>query len=48
MPRADGIVLGHVSQRGNASLEVDEAARDRVLTNAIAFFSAMKREIVQG
>jgi len=46
MPRADGIVLGHVSQRGNASLEVDEAARDRVLTNAIAFFSAMKREVV--
>jgi len=46
MPRGDGIVLGHVSQRGNASLEVDEAARDRVLNNAIAFFGAMKREIV--
>jgi len=25
---------------------VDEAARDRVLNNAIAFFGAMKREIV--
>ena len=46
MPRGDGIVLGHVSQRGNASLEVDEAARDRVLNNAIAFFGAMKREAV--
>jgi len=46
MPRGDGIVLGHVSQRGNASLDVDEAARDRVLNNAIAFFGAMKREAV--
>ena len=43
MPRNDGIVLGHVSQRGNSSLGIDEAARDRVLNNAIAFFSAMKR-----
>jgi D-amino-acid oxidase len=43
MPRNDGIVLGHVSQRGNSSLEIDEAARDRVLNNAIAFFGAMKR-----
>ena len=44
MPRNDGIVLGHVSQAGNASLEVDEIARDRVLNNAIAFFNAMKRD----
>ena len=43
MPRNDGIVLGHVSQRGNSSLEIDEAARDRVLNNAIAFFGAMKQ-----
>ena len=42
MPRSDGIVLGHVSQRGNASLDIDESARDRVLKNAIAFFSAMR------
>jgi glycine/D-amino acid oxidase-like deaminating enzyme len=42
MPRSDGIVLGHVSQRGNSSLDVDEAARDRVLNNAIAFFASMK------
>jgi hypothetical protein len=45
MPRNDGIVLGHVSQRGNSSLEVDESARDRVLNNAIAFFSAMRRDL---
>lgn len=44
MPRNDGIVLGHVNQRGNASLDVDEVARDRVLNNAIAFFGAMKRD----
>ncbi len=44
MPRGDGIVLGHVNQRGNASLDVDEAARDRVLNNAIAFFATMKRD----
>ena len=43
MPRNDGIVLGHVNQRGNSSLEIDEAARDRVLNNAIAFFRAMKQ-----
>ena len=43
MPRNDGIVLGHVNQRGNSSLEIDEAARDRVLNNAIAFFGAMKQ-----
>ena len=43
-PRNDGIVLGHVNQRGNSSLEIDEAARDRILNNAIAFFGAMKRD----
>ena len=46
MPRSDGIVLGHVSQRGNASLEIDEPARDRILNNAITFFSAMRRDLV--
>ncbi len=45
MPRSDGIVLGHVNQRGNWSLDVDEAERDRVVNNAIAFFSAMKRDV---
>jgi hypothetical protein len=46
MPRADGIVLGHVNQRGNSSLEIDESERDRVLTNAIAFFGAMRRAVI--
>jgi len=45
MPRSDGIVLGHLNQRGNASLDVDETERDRVLNNAIAFFGAMKRDV---
>jgi hypothetical protein len=45
MPRSDGIVLGHVNQRGNASLDVDEMERDRVLNNAMAFFAAMKRDV---
>jgi D-amino-acid oxidase len=43
MPRSDGIVLGHVNQRGVSSLEVDEVERERVLNNAITFFSAMRR-----
>lgn len=42
MPRADGIVLGHVSQRGVATLEVDEAERKRVVDRAIAFFAGMR------
>jgi len=46
MPRGDGIVLGHVNQRGNSSLEIDEAERDRVLNNAIAFFGAMRRAVI--
>jgi hypothetical protein len=42
MPRSDGIVLGHVSQRGNWSMEVDEAERKRVVDGAIAFFGRMR------
>jgi D-amino-acid oxidase len=42
MPRSDGIVLGHVSQRGVASLEIDEVERKRVVDRAIAFFSSMR------
>ena len=42
MPRSDGIVLGHVSQRGVSSLEVDEVERKRVVDRAIAFFSGMR------
>jgi hypothetical protein len=41
MPRSDGIVLGHVSQRGVWSLDVDEAERKRVVDGAIAFFERM-------
>ena len=42
MPRSDGIVLGHVSQRGVWSLDVDEAERKRVVDGAIAFFGRMR------
>jgi glycine/D-amino acid oxidase-like deaminating enzyme len=42
MPRSDGIVLGHVSQRGVATLEVDEAERKRVVERAMSFFGAMR------
>jgi hypothetical protein len=41
MPRSDGIVLGHVSQRGNWSLDVDETERTRVVERAMAFFASM-------
>jgi len=41
MPRSDGIVLGHVSQRGVSSLDVDEAEQKRVVEAAIAFFAQM-------
>ena len=42
MPRSDGIVLGHVSQRGVSSLDVDEVERKRVVDRAIAFFGGMR------
>ena len=42
MPRSDGIVLGHVSQRGVWSLDVDEGERKRVVEAAIAFFGRMR------
>jgi len=42
MPRSDGIVLGHVSQRGVWSLDVDEDERKRVVDAAIAFFGRMR------
>jgi D-amino-acid oxidase len=46
MPRNDGIALGHVNQRGNASLEVDEGERERVIANAINFFGSMRKSVV--
>jgi D-amino-acid oxidase len=42
MPRSDGIVLGHVSQRGVSTLDVDEVERKRVVDRAIAFFGGMR------
>jgi hypothetical protein len=45
MPRSDGIVLGHVSLRGNSSLDVDEGERKRVVDAAIAFFGRMRTSV---
>lgn len=42
MPRNDGIVLGHVMQRGEWSLEVDEEARREVMENHMRTFGAMR------
>jgi glycine/D-amino acid oxidase-like deaminating enzyme len=41
MPRSDGIVLGHVSQRDNWSLDIDESERKRVVERAMTFFAGM-------
>ena len=46
MPRHDGIVLGHVSQRGVTSLDVDEVERKRVVEAAMAFFGRMRTATV--
>jgi glycine/D-amino acid oxidase-like deaminating enzyme len=42
MPRSDGIVLGHVMQRGEWSLDVDEEARREVMENHMRTFGAMR------
>ena len=42
MPRSDGIALGSTRERGVWSLEVDEAARERVVERAIERFSTMR------
>ena len=42
MPRADGIVLGGTSERGEWSLEPDEAARRRVVEDHMALYAAMR------
>jgi hypothetical protein len=42
LPRSDGIVLGHVMQRGVATLDVDEEERRRVVESHIRFFSEMR------
>jgi D-amino-acid oxidase len=41
-PRSDGIVIGNLQDRGNWSLEPDDAVRQRNLSAAIEFFAAMK------
>jgi glycine/D-amino acid oxidase-like deaminating enzyme len=41
-PRADGIVVGNLQDRGNWSLEPDEDVRQRNMTAAMAYFSAMR------
>lgn len=41
-PRSDGIVLGNLQERGNWSLDPDEAVRQRVVGGAMEFFAAMK------
>ena len=46
MPRHDGIVLGHVSQRGVSSLDIDEDERKRVVEAAMTFFSRMRPSVV--
>jgi D-amino-acid oxidase len=42
LPRRDGIVLGHMNVRGDASFDVDHEARVRVMENAMRVFGAMK------
>ena len=42
MPRADGIVLGGTSERGEWSLDPDEDARRRVVEGHMALFGGMK------
>jgi D-amino-acid oxidase len=42
LPRSDGIVLGHVMQRGEWSLDVDEDERRRVVEAALRTFGTMR------
>jgi hypothetical protein len=42
LPRADGIVLGHVMERGVESLEINEEERTRVVEAAIRLFGSMR------
>ena len=42
MPRSDGIVLGHLMERGRWSLEVNVEARTRVVESAMRLFGAMR------
>ena len=42
LPRSDGVILGHVMDRGNWSLDVDEEERQRVVEYHIRLFSGMR------
>lgn len=42
LPRASGIVLGHVNQRGVSSLTIDHEEQSRVVEHAIRTFGAMR------
>ena len=42
LPRRDGIVLGHVMQRGVETLEIDEEERRRVVEQHLRFFAEMR------
>jgi glycine/D-amino acid oxidase-like deaminating enzyme len=42
LPRTDGIVLGHVMQRGVWSLDVDEEERTRVVEHHLRLFGGMQ------
>src|SRR5262245_36042913 len=41
--RSDGLVIGNMMERDNWSLDINEEVRQRVVDNAIKFFSAMRR-----
>jgi D-amino-acid oxidase len=40
-PRKDGIVLGGTFDRGVATLDVDEAAKARIMAKHAAFFASL-------
>ena len=42
LPRRDGIVLGHMQQRGDWSLDVDEAAQQRIMESAMRTFGTLR------
>jgi glycine/D-amino acid oxidase-like deaminating enzyme len=42
LPRSDGIVLGHVMERGVESLDVNEEERTRVIESAMRLFNSMR------
>jgi glycine/D-amino acid oxidase-like deaminating enzyme len=41
-PRSDGIAIGHMMERGNGSLEVNEEVRKQNVGAAVTFFAAMR------